>query len=130
MNRIVCTLAILVLFSSCSDNSVLAPRIAYIESNIHLQMGFSNHRVIMYIDSLRAFDAALKNESPLAGPEASFITYLRQGEHQLVTLLIDSTAWIDTTRFSLGLADRYFIGLQAVPDSMIMVIQDYPFIYL
>jgi len=128
MKRVLFVLSLVVILSSCSDDSAVGPTAEFVQTTVDLQLYFGGHRVIVWIDSLRYFDANLKSGAYLAGPDATFITYLLRSEHRMIVAMIDTTVFVDTLHFSLGSAQRYFIGLQT-GDTISMRIQDHPFYY-
>jgi len=90
--------------------------------------------VRLYVDSIKLFQALLSSAYPLAGPEASIVTYLRQSLHRIVvarvTLDSISTLYLDTLQLNLTSSNDCFVRLVAVADSVIIKVQDHPFIYL
>jgi len=119
---------------ACSKENTVAPDANIVKTTIDLQMGFANQSVRLYVDSIKLFQALLSSAYPLAGPEASIVTYLRQSLHRIVvarvTLDSISTLYLDTLQLNLTSSNDCFVGLVAVADSVIIKVQDHPFIYL
>lgn len=115
-----------VINSSQSNNCDL------VKVRIDMIYGFFGKIVRLNINNNENFYAILSSAVSLAGPEASFSTYLVRGENKLIVSLGDPgnihNFVRDSTTFFLGSKDKYFIGLGFI-DKIEVTIQDSAFVY-
>ena len=133
MQKHIVILGLILISFACTKENIVSPDFNLVKTTIDLQMGFANHSVWLNIDTTRVFKALLSPASPLAGPEASFVTYLRQSSHQIVvtrvTIVSPITLYLDTLRLDLISPNDCYVGLVAIGDSVAMKVQDHPFGY-
>jgi hypothetical protein len=103
---------------SCGDSkdTVTGGGTALVPTRIDLVRGFYGREVVLYIDHLQIFSVHEMLPSPIAGPEASFLTALETGAH-LISVWMNATgagAFQDSVRVSIGEAERYYIALDMV----------------
>ena len=121
---------------ACSKENTTCPIIdEKVEVQFDLQTGFGDNAVSIKIDDEYYFHAMLTGIELLAGPQASFTTYLLQGEHNLNIQRnhIDNyfgNAKLDSTVIFIGTAEKYWIGLSVYSDSLYISIQDSRFFYI
>lgn len=120
----------------CSDETtVVTPEnTTYSQVHFDLQTGFEGYQTSISIDSSNAFSALLSELSPLAGPQASFTVQLEKGSHELFiygSFLKDRSNWFtDSSKFFIGDSANYYVGIANYPDTLIINVRSYPFLYL
>ena len=120
---------------SCNEDSVTnsTETVKLVKVRVDLQTGFGNKTVFIKFNDESAFSANLSNMEPLAGPIATFDSYLHEGENNLSLLMHDlslqSEIFSDSCSFILGDKEIYYLGLQ-FSDTLRFVLQDSPFFYL
>jgi hypothetical protein len=135
MRWYVLPLLLSLFFLSCSEDDSLAGPPPLAKTTIDLQFGFRSRGVDILADSNRIFFALMDSAELLAGPQASFVTYLSQGRHVLIvrrlTFASSPPPFSDTLTLVLSSLHDCFVGLQiAEGDTVAMVVQDHPFGYL
>ena len=125
------TLIILLLFNSCTDESTTNSLDELIKARIDLQSGFAGNYVIIKGNDEIIFNAQLSESVPLAGPLATFTTYLPKGNNKMFILWTLNYPFLrDSIEFILEDTGNYFIGLQLLDDKIFFQIQDDEFHYL
>lgn len=132
----------LILFTtlSCEDNSTYSPiddsqvdKTELVKVRLDMQSGFAGKIVSIYINDDQNYYSILSNLVSLAGPEASFSTYLPRGQNKLIVFLGDThniyNSFRDTTTFYLGSKEKYFIGLH-ITDKVEVTVQDSSYFYI
>ena len=102
---------------------------------IDLQQGFEGHLVVLEINDEVYYRAELSESAQLAGPLASFSTYLPCGQNILKAFWQADGYQVgpykeDSLLIELGDAKKYFLGISVSEDSLYCVIQDIAFAYL
>ncbi len=122
-------------FNSCSDeDSTSSNNDDLVEIQFDLQTGFDNVAVSITENDNNYFHAIFTGIESLAGPQASFITYLSEGGHniKIIRTQLDNitNVRIDSCEFSIGSSDKYWVGMSIYSDSLHITIQDSSFFYL
>jgi hypothetical protein len=121
-------------FISCSNNNPISSNNHdLVEIQFDLQTGFVNVSVQIIENGKYYFNAFFKGIEPLAGPQASFITYLSQGDHYIITRRTPfnyTNIKKDTTKIMIGNSRKYWIGMGVYSDSLHVVVQNSAFIYI
>jgi hypothetical protein len=120
---------------ACSDDNPASSMSAdLVEVQFDLHSGFYDVAVSIRENDTYYFEAFFTGIEPLAGPQASFTTYLATGEHCLIMrrrpFNFYSPSKYDTTKITVGDAEKYWIGIHAYPDSLHVVVQDSAFMYI
>ena len=122
---------------SCSeDNPAASTDGDMVEVQFDLQTGFANVSLSIMEDDKYYFNAMFTGIELLAGPQASFTTFLPKGEHTFIirrTQLDNFTSFkIDTCIFNIGKSDKYWIGIgvNSDSDSLFYIVQDSGFFYI
>ena len=135
INYFFAVFTILFLLISCSkDNSTCPNYNEKVEVQFDLVTGFDDE-VIIKIDDKYYFSAIITGIEYFAGPQASFTTYLSRNEYNLYIRRrkLDSnlgTYQIDSTKIVIGTSEKYWVGLSASPDTILVIVQDYSFGYI
>ena len=126
-------LLMICFLSSCSENISDPNELTLTEVKIDLQTGFQNDDVYIRIDDKLYFYALFSGGERFSGPQASFITYLTKGQHEIeVRRLINYNIYnieFDSLFFEIESADKYWIGIGIWSDSLYISFQDSAFIY-
>jgi hypothetical protein len=137
MKTYIILIILFINFSSCSeDNPTSSNSENLIEVQFDLQTGFSDVALSIMEDNKYYFSGIFTGIELLAGPQASFITFLPQGEHDLVvirTQLDNITNFkMDTCVVEIGESDKYWIGMgvNSNSDLLYFAVQDSGFFYL
>ena len=135
----ICILSIILFltFSACSeDNPVSANTENLTEVQFDLQTGFANVSLSIMEENKNYFGGMFTGIERLAGPQASFITFLAQGKHEFIirrTQLDNITLFkMDTCEIDIGGSEKYWVGIgvNTNTDSLYYVVQDSGFFYL
>jgi len=137
---------VFLFWASCDDNSVIQnedvdnqnedPSIqieGFVPVDVHFQSGFAGHNVLLKFNGDEHLRTTMSLSVPLSGPELSFTTQLPREEIQLYLfwgLDYNENWWVDSLQVFFEEADRYYIGLSVVSDSLKATIQEIPFYYL
>lgn len=123
------------LFISCTKENSTCPGFdEKVEVQFDLITGF-NDEVSIKIDEKYYFTAIITGIEYLAGPQATFTTYLSRNEHDLYIYKrefdsIFRSPQIDSTKIVIGSSEKYCIGLSVYPDTMLIIVQDSSFFYI
>ena len=124
----------LMLSMSCSEDDLADLKDDLVMVDIHLQSGFEGHLVLMEFNGDEYFRAELSESVPFAGPLATFSTHLPRGQNHLHAswgVQLGSQVWNeDSVDIQFDNAERYFLGVSAYADTLIVVVQDSTFLYL
>jgi hypothetical protein len=101
---------------------------------VDLHTGFAGHMVLITLNGVRSFEAMLSEFVRLSGPMASFSTSVPRGETSIQVFWYDPVDGTlpspsDTDEFTLEDAEQYYLYLNVYSDSLIMHLQDAPFLY-
>ena len=140
MKYLVIVLTVALLTAGCKDDSVVNPgnenqgnNNNLIKTQVDLQNGFAGKIAYISVNDERVYYSILSDLVSLAGPDASFTTYLPEGESSIVVRVQIPNSLtefvVDSCRVSLKKKDKYFIGLQ-LSDSLRCIVQDSTFFYL
>jgi len=123
----------IVSFFGCNEDTIVQSSIDYSEVQFDLQGGFENQSISIIIDTSRHFHALLSELVPLAGAQASFTVLLERESHELIvhgmSLSSIYETSIDTCKFEIADAKRYYVGLSKHKDSIRVIVQDSSFSY-
>jgi hypothetical protein len=133
---VILIVTIFLIISSCKEESVTNPVTEnnnLVKANVDLQSGFAGKIVVVEFNKERTYQSNLSNIVSLAGPEASFITYIQKGKNNLFVLTqnpeLPSEYFADSTIINIGDKKEYFLGLQ-ISDSLKCIVQDSSFFYM
>lgn|GEM_PF-3680526 len=127
-----------ILSAGCKDDAVspwdnINNGAHLVNVQVDLQSGFAGKLVLIEINNNRVYYSILSELVSLAGPEASFSTYLPEGENNIFVFTQSTTnsqeKFSDSSRISIGHMEKYFVGLQ-ISDSLKCIVQDSSFLYL
>ncbi len=119
----------LMLSMSCSEDDSAD----LVMVDIHLQSGFEGHLVLMEFNGDEYFRAELSESVPFAGPLATFSTLLPRGQNHFYAFWgqAGNQVWNeDSVDIQFDNAEKYFLGVNAYADTLIVVVQDSTFLYL
>ena len=109
----------------------------FVDVQIDLQSGFEDNWIQIKINGIKTFEAILSPIVFLAGPMASYTTNIPRGMNRLgvswvpmADAIIPSPPREKNCDFQIGIAERYYIGLSIANDSLSIIVQDEPFLYL
>ena len=104
-----------------------------VQTQIDLQSGFGGQMISIEVNGIESFQAILSKNEPHAGPLASFCTYLPRGKNRIVvhwrSQNLQLPAHEDSIFIDLGEAEKYYVGLEASGDTLIVRVQDHFFGY-
>jgi len=129
-----------VLLLSCQHNS-MSPETqdgalkSGTQLQIDLQQGFAGKYVRVELNDEVQFRAWFSNIVSLAGPEATFTSYTSEKKNRITVFWRcanpnDCGNVQDSEEINLGNLEKYYIGIAVSGDSIILVVQDTPFLYL
>jgi hypothetical protein len=109
-----------------------------VQMQIDFQLGFAGYHVKIKFNEDEYFKAYVNPASPLAGPEAWFITFLPRGKNLVYIAGTeqgwspDKLAFEDEKMIDIGKAEKYYIGLirPFSDDTVRISLQENPFYYL
>lgn len=125
-------------FTGCESDDIVNPwlnkksSMDLTEIRVDLQNGFAGKHSLVIINDEIYYNSILSDKIMLAGPEATFTTYLPYGSNTITVFtrsLNEHSEFIDSSRIFLGDKEKYFIGLQ-IYDSLRCVVQDSSFLYM
>lgn len=137
----ICLFLCVIIFAilGCKDNSTDSPihdsnnNNELVKVRLDLHSGFAGKVVRINLNDDANYYSILSEAVSLAGPEAFFSTYLPRDQNRIIVFLNDPSNihnYVrDTTTFSLGSKDKYFIGIRFT-DKINLTIQDSSFFYL
>ena len=125
----------LMLFVSCTQETFVVVRDSSVAAKLDLFDGFEGRHVNLYLNGQLSYSATLGTLVPLSGPIDQFETSLFHGVNTIV-----AECWQEespgssytkrTTTVILGDADKYFLALSLRSDTLLVNVQDTPFIYI
>ncbi len=122
---------------SCKEETISNPvnynDIILVKAQVDLQSGFAGKVVTIRFNKESVYHSILSDIVSLAGPEATFITYIPKGENNLFVYTqnpnLPSEYFIDSAIVNIGDKEKYFLGLQ-IADSLKCIVQDSSFLYM
>lgn len=135
--KIIIIFAAIFILESCKEESITNPvndnDAILVKAQVDLQVGFAGKSVIITFNKESVYHSILSNVVSLAGPEATFITYIPKGANNLFVYTqnpnLPSEYFIDSTIINIGNKEKYFLGLQ-ISDSLKCIVQDSSFLYM
>jgi len=135
--KIIIIFAAIFILESCKEESITNPvndnDAILVKAQVDLQVGFAGKSVIITFNKESVYHSILSDVVSLAGPEATFITYISKGENNLFVYTqnpnLPSEYFIDSAIVNIGDKGKYFLGLQ-IADSLKCIVQDSSFLYM
>ncbi|KAA3616252.1 MAG: hypothetical protein DWQ05_10935 [Calditrichaeota bacterium] len=130
------TLFLYIFLLGCDDDNFIENTPDLAKINVDLQAGFEDHFVSVKFNDERYFSADLTELAPLAGPLATFVTYLKPGEYnceifwQENVRQVGQPFFLDSTIITIGNLDEYYLGIRAYSDTISVELKESPFSYL
>ena len=127
---------LLFLLVSCKKETILTSQDNMIPVDIDLQTGTENKHVKVYLNQQLSFQAYLPTSGSLAGPIASFSTFLPSNTKTMRVWWQSSSSSNgllfkqDSSVFNLSSSKKYYIGIEINNDTLKVVVQDIPFGYM
>jgi len=123
---------VVLILISCEDDPVSSSE-DLVAVEVHLQSGFESEFVVIEIDGDDYFSAYLSGIVPLAGPQAKFSTYLPREQIHFIAVWgqMGTQDWtMDSVDIQFDNAEKYYLGINIYADSLIVLVQNSPFLYL
>ena len=131
------TISLALFFISCDEDNVTGNGVTLVKVNVDLQLGFQDHFVKVKFNDTVHFSADLTPGVSLAGPLATFITYLPHGLNQCEVFWQENYGQayqpfhLDSTDVYVGDSKEYYMGIRVSSDTTLVVeIREEPFYYL
>lgn len=102
---------------------------------IDFQSGVADNRIQIEFNDEIYFSSMFSKYVPLAGPMATFTTYLARGENKLhifgqLLSAPQQTYYQKNTFINIGSDDKYYIGIVLSSGDFVITVQENPFGYL
>ncbi len=139
LKNVATVIALSTLLIACTKEGIVNPASENAESElvsvqVDLQLGFAGKSVTATINGEDHFSALLSELSPLAGPEAAILAYFPRGKNTLHIygrkLNNGQFSYDDSVEVNFGDAQKYFLGIVLSSDTLVVRVQDTPFLYL
>ncbi len=132
LTRFITLMCVVLILISCEDDPVSSSE-ELVAVEVHLQSGLEGDFVVIEIDGDNYFYAYLSESVPIAGPLAKFSTFLPRGQNHFITVwgtMGDQDSNMDSVDIQFDNAEKYYLGVNINADTLIVLVQDSPFLYL
>jgi hypothetical protein len=126
--------SLLVVGISCTQDTIVDPRLTVVPATLDLAVGFNNQDVRIYVNDKICYAGVLGSVGVLSGPIAQCQGSVAYGSNTIVVETRPASTRSEYTRQSatvtVGGASQYYLSLILNGGALMINIQDTPFYYL